>query len=396
MRLEGRSIAVDLSGQTGCWMKARTCIARSFWMNRDEPLRGTRSGRRISRPTTTRSMPDAQTSRGSGFRCPGRATGRRGDAAKDGNLFAGDTGRKAQTAITLRARVNYRRLNQEYTNYVLGRQQKSLTVPVVQMAEATTKLVVSDQGALGSEFRSDLRNPPPTLARRWNDYGIGLLEQAQYGQAAEAFRKAAKLDPHDPNLLVNAAMAEYRTERFDSRAAERGQLIKVQQLLTRAFAIPSSAIRSPQSLDRARYWQALVWRAEGQPMAAASALAGLAAKYPRDREVRRQLGQTFYVTGRLREARAAFEALLAIDPTDAGAWQLLSPLYASEGRPDEAERAQAKYLLWRDDPLAEGIAARFYAGHPQWADERIQSHTHGEKSPLRPTLTGQAAAPTEK
>jgi hypothetical protein len=34
------------------------------------------------------------------------------------------------SALTLRARVNYRRLNQEYTNYVLGRQKRRMKIPV--------------------------------------------------------------------------------------------------------------------------------------------------------------------------------------------------------------------------------------------------------------------------
>src|SRR5581483_7509395 len=333
------------------------------------------------------------------FRIPENVTTaipRRGRAGQKGKAFVSPAILNPPSTITLKARVNYRRLNQEYTNYVLKRQNRLLTLPVVQMAETETRIEVRGQRPIAG----DKKQPVPdeqqltAAAKRWNDYGIGLLEQAQYGQAAEAFRRAAELDPHDPNLLINAAMAEYRTERFDSRTAERAQLIKMQELLTRAFAIPQSAIRNPQSLDRARYWQALVWRAEGKRMEAASALARLAEGYPRDREVRRQLGQTLYSSGRLIEARTAFEALLGIDPTDAGAWQLLSPLYASEERKADAGRAHEKYLFWRDDPMAEGIAARFYAAHPQWADERIWSHTHGEKSPPRPTLTGQAAAPT--
>src|SRR5262249_18551353 len=38
-------------------------------------------------------------------------------------------------AITLRVTVNYRRFTQEYTNYVLKRQGKKLTLPIVCMAE---------------------------------------------------------------------------------------------------------------------------------------------------------------------------------------------------------------------------------------------------------------------
>jgi hypothetical protein len=95
----------------------------------------------------------------------------------------------------------------------------------------------------------------------------------------------------------------------------------------------------------------------------------------------------------LERARAAFESLLTIDPNDTGAYQFLAPLYKSEGRTEEAARADALFLLWRDDPLADHLAARFFALNPQWAEERVWSHTHGSDSPPRPTLTGRFAAP---
>ena len=85
--------------------------------------------------------------------------------------------------------------------------------------------------------------------------------------------------------------------------------------------------------------------------------------------------------------------MLAVDPTDAGAYQFLAPIYQSLGLTAQAENARSLYLQWRDDPMANNIAARFFAGHPQWADERVLAHTHGGDSPLRPVLSGQLAAP---
>jgi predicted Zn-dependent protease len=95
-------------------------------------------------------------------------------------------------------------------------------------------------------------------------------------------------------------------------------------------------------------------------------LRALAKEYPRDREVQRQLGQTLYSLGRLDEARSALETVVAIEPQDAGAYQMLAPIYASQGRNEDAGRARAQYLQWRDDPLANPIAAKFYAAHPEW------------------------------
>src|SRR5260370_5810745 len=92
-------------------------------------------------------------------------------------------------------------------------------------------------------------------ARRWNDYGIALLEQSQYGAAAEAFRRANALAPKDPNPLVSAAIAEMSTERF---GPDRDQLRKSAELLDAALPIEPAN-------PRARLLRALVLRSEGRP-----------------------------------------------------------------------------------------------------------------------------------
>lgn len=287
--------------------------------------------------------------------------------------------------LTLRARVNYRRFIQEYTDYVLKRHNATrLKIPVVRMAETEVRLVARSQKARGKSNTLTREQQ----ARRWNDYGIGLLEQAQYGQASAAFRRASELNPTDSYLLINAAIAEMRTERY---GPEREQLRKAMPLLDQALKLPAPKV--DPSHARARFFRAVVLRGMGQIQAAADELRKVAQEYPTDREVQRQLGQTLYSLGRVVEARAAFQAILAVDPNDHGAYQFLAPIYAAEGDLAAAERARSLYLLWRDDPLVDPVAARFYRANPQWAEERVTSHAHAADSPLRPTITGIFAAP---
>jgi len=289
------------------------------------------------------------------------------------------------SAVTLKATVNYRRFTQEYTNYVLKRQGRKLTLPIVRMAECEVRILPAARKASTAKNDSDKkdRGAKDVLARRWNDYGIALLEQAQYGPAAEAFRHAAELNPSDLNPLVSAAIAEMKTERF---GPERNQLSKAAELLEAALKIDANNAR-------ARYVHALLLRSQGNSLLAATEFAKLSQEYPRDREVARQLGQTLYGLGRIAEARVAFEAVIAVDPTDFGAYQFLSPIYQNEGQAEKADRARSLFLQWRDDPMASSIAARFFAAHPQWADERILAHTHDGDSPPRPVLSGLLAAP---
>jgi Flp pilus assembly protein TadD len=282
-------------------------------------------------------------------------------------------------ALQLRARVNYRRLNQEYANYVLKQRKRRLANPVVRMAEVEGWLAFGT----GTPPQSTGKIMTPEW-KRWNDYGIGQLEQAQYGPATQAFRMAAGLSPTDPDLLVSAAISELKTERYDMR--DRPQLRKAEDLVKQALKLqPESA--------RARYQMAIIDRAQGRFKEAAERLEGLAKEYPRDREVQRQLAQTHYTLGRYRESIAGFETILRIDPTDFAAWQFLSPLYQVEGRTEDSQRADAQYLQWRDDPKADVVAAKFFAEHPEWADERIGHHFHTVGSQRRAVLTGKNAVP---
>lgn len=292
---------------------------------------------------------------------------------------------EGQQPVTLRARVNYRRLNQEYTNYVLASQKRRLTIPIVRMAETVMTIAAHNHQLMSVKHNSAILNLKPDIPqwKRWNDYGIGLLEQAQHAQAAEAFRRAAKLNPADSDLLVNQAIAEMRTEKFSH---DREQWRKADGLLDAALLLDPMNWRS-------RFFKSLALRGDGKLADAARELSQIAKQYPRDREVMRNLGQSLYALGRISEARAEFEKLLAIDPTDSGAWQFLASIHLSEGRKAAAERAQSLYLKWRDDPRAYEIALRFFAAHPQWSDERVGAHVHSEHSAKRSIVTGAQAAP---
>lgn len=281
-------------------------------------------------------------------------------------------------SIKLEARVFYRRFTQEYTNYVLARRATALTLPIVQMAETQTELAQLPNQSSTTD-KSDLA----IEARRWNDYGIGLMEQKQYGQASLAFRKASELGPGNPDFLISAAFAEMATERF---ADQREQYRKAAELV-------AAALKLNATLPRTRFCQALILRARHKPEEAADELRSLAREYPRDRLVQRELGNALYTLGRTEEATAAFEAVAAIDPTDFRTYESLAALYAGAGRIEDSKQANFLVEQWRDDPLAAQVGSRFFALNPQWADERIPAHSHNISTSARPVLTGNNAAP---
>lgn len=313
--------------------------------------------------------------------------------------------------VILRAKVNYRRFIKEYADYVTDKFKQTMPNPTVEMAQTETSLVIENESIINAvettkrnktgkpkkvskPTKSDnpktdaaadekaAREKVKLLARRWNDYGIGLLGQAQYGLASEAFRQASEIDRTDANLLVNAAIAELQTERY---GPELVQLGKARELIDKALVI------APKN-NRAKYYCALVKRSDGKVQEAADILGKIAIEYPNDREVQRQLGQTLYRLGKYDEARQSFLIINRIDPTDAGAYQFLSPLFANLGLSKESEAAQKNYLLWRDDPLADVVANRFYTAHPEWADVRVPGKIYADDSPHRAPLVGADSA----
>jgi tetratricopeptide (TPR) repeat protein len=133
--------------------------------------------------------------------------------------FALDVPKAPPGPITLEARLNYRKFDRTYMNYVFG-PGKGPALPVVVMAKDQVQLPV-DGGAAVS-------NPPSPIEavwQRYNDYGIGLLlegavkggQKGELRQAEEIFRKVADLGRADG--WVNLARVYQREGRIPDALA---------------------------------------------------------------------------------------------------------------------------------------------------------------------------------
>ncbi len=122
--------------------------------------------------------------------------------------------------ITLEAKVNYRKFDRKYMDYIFGPGQGP-ALPVAEMARDEVRLAVEGGPAAV--------NPPSPIAeawQRWNDYGIGLLleggllgsQKGELKQAEPVFAKVAELGHADG--WVNLARIYLREGRIpDARAA---------------------------------------------------------------------------------------------------------------------------------------------------------------------------------
>jgi len=108
--------------------------------------------------------------------------------------------------ISVSAKINYRRFNQRFIDFGLG---KHFEMPMVEIASRARTL------AIGS---NSLAPPDPQDNKdwmRWNNYGIGLLDAQQYAESVRAFLRVTELRPDYADGFTNVAVADFQWERYD-------------------------------------------------------------------------------------------------------------------------------------------------------------------------------------
>jgi len=113
--------------------------------------------------------------------------------------FALEVPRSGAGPISLEARLNYRKFDRTYMNFIYGKGQGP-ELPVVVMAGDEVQLPVEGGPAAANE-----PSPVQPVWQRWNDYGIGLLleggttggQKGELKQAEQIFLKVAEMGPAD-------------------------------------------------------------------------------------------------------------------------------------------------------------------------------------------------------
>lgn len=252
--------------------------------------------------------------------------------------------------ITVTAKVNYRRFNQHFINWVMS---KHYDMPIVEMAARTRTLILGPNPAAPP----DREDNPEWM--RWNNYGIGLLDAQQYEQSAQAFERVAQLRPDYPDAYINIAIAEFSWQRYDDSHANLEKALKL---------APHNA--------RSLYYLALVERIQGHPDAAIADLLEVITQFPRSRDAHRELGFSFYQQHKYQEARAEYETVQSIDPDDLAAHYILSIVYRRLGMKEDAAREAAEFADQKDDPAANVYALEYLREHPEVTSESVPWHIH--------------------
>ncbi len=262
-------------------------------------------------------------------------------------------------SVTVTAQVNYRRFNQHFVDFGLD---QHYVQPIVTMAERTRILHI------GQNTPEPVHSADNQEWMRWNNYGIGLLDAQQYGDAAQAFEKVARLRPDYADAYINIALANFQWQKY---GVSRDNLEKALKL-------------SPEN-SRALYYMALVERNSGNLDAAIADLEKVTRKFPRSRDARRELGFSYYQQHQYEPARAQYEALQGIDPDDLAAHYNLSILYRRLGMKDKAAIEAAIFADQKDDPAANSYALEYLRQHGEIAAESVPWHIHSDFDEGGPT-----------
>jgi Tfp pilus assembly protein PilF len=261
--------------------------------------------------------------------------------------------------VTIAAKVNYRHLRQSYLNNIFGPDHP--LYPVVEIASRSRTLKIGENHP---EAPDPADNPD---WMRWNNLGIGYLDQLQYSDAIHAFEQVTRLRPDYKDGYVNVGLTYIEWEKY---AEARKPLEKALALL------PGDA--------RALYYMALVERRARHSEAETADLEKVVAQYPQSRDARRELGIAYYQQHRSEEAIEQFKALQAIDPDDLAAHYNLAILYRRKGLKKQAEEEAALYATKRIDPGAPTYSLDYLRKHPEISTESVPWHLHTDMQSMTP------------
>jgi tetratricopeptide (TPR) repeat protein len=225
------------------------------------------------------------------------------------------------------------------------------------MATADYLMRVGDNGPVPASAIP--KNAMPDW-RRWNNYGIALMDQRQYPLAIDAFVQAAGLDEKYCQMaLVNQALGLIELDQYDAAARLLEGVVK---------ANPENA--------RALFQQARVFIKRGQLSDAEANLRRVLAAFPRDRISLQQLGELCKIKRDYPGARECYGKILQIDPEDLGAHYNLMLVFRKLGMTEEAKRESKIFAELKDDPSATPLANAFLRKHPEMSNESVFWHVH--------------------
>jgi tetratricopeptide (TPR) repeat protein len=284
----------------------------------------------------------------------------------------------AKAPLTVEVKLNYRKFDTIYMQYVFGKDYTN-DLPIVMMA--ADKITFPIEGANATATNEPSRID---LWQRWNDYGIGLFlegdkgsEKGQLIQAAQAFEEVEKLKRADGPLnlarvyfkegrLNDAVAALQRAAKFDP-PAPRWTIAWLQGLVNKQNGYLDEAIKEFRSILEDTYPE----------------LEKRKFDFSLDYEVINELGQTLFERAKqergearkpfLQEAARRFERTLELDSENLAAHYNLALIYDQLGDAKKTEFHRKEHEKYRPDDNARDRAIANHRRKNPAADHAAQA-----------------------
>jgi tetratricopeptide (TPR) repeat protein len=267
--------------------------------------------------------------------------------------------------IKLTAKLKYRRFTRVFSDYSLGKQ---LDYPIITMAASERLLNIGENQAQPVD--------PKAMPdwRRWNNYGIALLDNRQFPQSADAFDEVIDLKPADYQAFANTNKAIALMEMQGWPEAEK--------LINKALELDPNNLRALFQRGRINRVRSRLDKAEAD-------FKKVLELYPRDRLTLQQLGELAKIKSdsvakseretQLKIAQGYYEQILAIDPEDTGSHYNLMIIYQKLGLRDQAKQEAKVFQDLKDDPQVTSLASNFLQTNAYIAKESLPYHAHEMK-----------------
>ena len=203
-------------------------------------------------------------------------------------------------------------------------------------------------------------NSAQPIWRRWNNYGISLLQEENYNQAIKAFKQVAMLQPHRADGWLNqsrALLAEGSLEAAESILADLQD-------------------RFPES-KRIAYFLGEIYFSQGRFDLALDQWNSVITAYPDDPLLLSNLGQIYYLMNDYEQSAAFLKRAQAINPESAMVSYRLMLLYSATGDADEAKKFQEQYQKYKNNKEEAVAVAGFKKKHATINNEVQVVHYHG-------------------
>ena len=269
----------------------------------------------------------------------------------------------AGTRIKVTAKLQYRRFTRVFSDYSL---KKSIDLPIVTMATSERTLLI------GQDNEAQPIDPKAMPDwRRWNNYGIALLDQRQFPQASDAFDE-----------VIKAEVKDYKAFAYTNKALalmEMGGWQEAEKLVNKALEIDVNN-------NRAIFQRGRINRVRSRLAKAEDDFKKVLESFPRDRVTLQQLGELAKIKSdslppkerkaQLQIAQGYYEKVLEIDPEDVSAHYNLIVIYQKLGMRDEAKKEAIIFRDLKDDPGVTSLASNFLQKNWNIGIESLPFHTH--------------------